>query len=398
MNSTFPSQNEKRANTIDWVKAFTCSAIFLLLLLLLLFLPKGGGGGGGLGEGSGTGAGNGSGTEAGDGSGSGNGEGNQNGAGSGKGDEDSDGSGSDTTGLAGGNASDGTGAGDTPPTLDAGAGTNPESTEDAGTSPPATTDSSAAQSEAPEEPKEEAATEPEEIERDPPPPAEAPVISLANASASPRNSAADSPPPFMGARGKSGADGGRNVGGMKVKGSTLGVILDVSGSMMPYLDALRKEIEDQFPKAIFLEVRGCSVHPSMFNREEFEKSEIWKTKDRVSVMDAMRELVEYHGVDSIYWFSDLHDSRSKMGLDQLSALVRGEDMSRFNPTDPKFKPVGFDDFPGFKGEKKKSNLAPRGPSKLKRSAFHLYVRSSDKEPDDQLDGIITESGGAFQKK
>lgn len=75
-------------------------------------------------------------------------------------------------------------------------------------------------------------------------------------------------------------------------------------------------------------------------------------------MDAIRELIEVHHVDSIYWFSDLQDERTGAALQELTTLLT---------------PVGS---------------RPNG--------VRLYVRSTDSEVDDSLAKVITQSGGNFE--
>ena len=144
-----------------------------------------------------------------------------------------------------------------------------------------------------------------------------------------------------------------------MKGEKLGVILDVSGSMSRYLEALRAEIRSRFESSFFLEVEGCIIEPSLFDPSAIPTSPDNPNR-RASVMNAIRELVEIEQVDSIYWFCDLQDERTKEGLRELEQLVRGR---------PGNTPV-----------------------------FHLYIRSTDDKPDEDLDQIIRLSGGAFEKR
>lgn len=181
---------------------------------------------------------------------------------------------------------------------------------------------------------------------------------------SPPNS--DSPNPIAGGGGSSpaaaegaGDTGGQSIGGLFVKGEKLGVILDVSGSMSRYLEALRAEIRSRFETSFFLEVEGCIIEPSLFDPSAIPTSPDNPNR-RASVMNAIRELVEIEQVDSIYWFCDLQDERTKEGLRELEQLVRGR---------PGNTPV-----------------------------FHLYIRSTDDKPDENLDQIIRLSEGAFEKR
>ena len=151
---------------------------------------------------------------------------------------------------------------------------------------------------------------------------------------------------------------GESVGGLMIQGEKLGVILDNSDSMTRYLQNLRKEIRSRFRNPIFLEVEGCLLEPSSFAQGETPRSVPGSPDERESVMDAIRELIEVHNVDSIYWFSDLQDERTGAALRELDAVL---------------KPVGS---------------RPNG--------VRLYVRSTESEVDENLAKVITLSGGNFE--
>lgn len=378
--------HEPRATPVDWTKAFTCSALFVILLLLLFFrfgsleetVPSsasvsragegdsataGDGGDGGIGDGIGTGIGDGEGT----------------------------GSGTEGEGPGGGPSGDGSGrveTGEAPP--GAGIVADPAA--------PVTGNGAAvevAETAPAEEPTtsevEEKAEEEEETESElPPPPMEDKIASLS------LTPVAAAPPPSpaglasrTGASGRSGGDsGGKNVGGMLVKGNSLGVILDVSGSMTPYLEELRKEIREKFADAVFLEVRGCSLHPT--NGAEIPVPDASMGPGRDSVMLAIRELVEVHRVDSVYWFSDLQDSQSEDALHELMQLVAGTTLSREAE-----RPGATEEFSGLDELEK---LQEGRPVENPDSVFRLYVRSTDQRPESELARIIRKSGGSFQKK
>ena len=145
-----------------------------------------------------------------------------------------------------------------------------------------------------------------------------------------------------------------------MKGESLGVVLDVSGSMQRYLPSLRKEINSQFSGAQYLEVVGCLLEPSDFNPREIEPSNARNPNSRDSVMNSFRELVEIHKVDSIYWFCDLQDERTPEALKELRYIV--------NPSNSRFPRV------------------------------HLYIRSTDEGPDRELIDIIKISKGAYETR
>ncbi len=158
----------------------------------------------------------------------------------------------------------------------------------------------------------------------------------------------------------SGEPRGQSIGGMNVKGEKLGVILDISGSMSRYLDSLRTEINSRFEAPVFLEVEGCLLEESSFDAAEIRSPRSENPNLRESVMNSIRELVEVHQVDSVYWFCDLQDERTEVALAELMTLAIG------------------------------GGNTPRG--------FHLYVRSTDENPDPKLKNIIESSGGAFEKR
>lgn len=367
---------EKRVTVKDWVKAFACSILLLLLLFLLLSLNAGGGSGTGFGAGFGfKGAGPG-----GDGDGSGVGTGDKSGIG-----ESGRASGGEDAGEAGGGLSDNSHTGGEnqngpiftfganselaeglPPGLISQNPTNPESNGDAG---------GGEKNMAPE-------TSPQ-FKGD-----RRFGGNTNNTFAIIQPNAASPPPPetgnrFVGGKGTSGKSGGkqtgRSIGGMNVKGETLGVILDTSGSMAPYLKDLREEIARNFSNAIFLEVSGCSLHTTRFKAEKFLDSSPPKDNKRRSVMDAMFELVQVYQVDSVYWFSDLQDGQRDAALQQLRSLVWGKEM----PALARGAPVPS-----------QSEVS----SSAVDSVFRLYVRSTGRTPDSGLSTIILESGGSSRTK
>lgn len=132
------------------------------------------------------------------------------------------------------------------------------------------------------------------------------------------------------------------VGGIKVRSSKLGVVLDHSTSMQPHLPALRKEIDQGFPGSLFREVYGCALtwtaNPKVLGKRDH-------------VLLAMEDLIIVKGTDALYWFSDLRDAATPAGLTRLTEL-------------------------------------------LDRSGALLYVSSVDQKPKDELEELIT----GFKKK
>lgn len=133
-----------------------------------------------------------------------------------------------------------------------------------------------------------------------------------------------------------------DVGGIQVRSSNLGVVLDNSSSMQPHLPELRKEIDKGFPGSHFREVYGCAL--------TWKPGPTTLTK-RNHVLLAMEDLIIVKKTDALYWFSDLRDPQSEAALFRLSEL-------------------------------------------LQRSGALLYVASVDRKPEDELEDLITE----FRKK
>lgn len=373
-------QEPPRATAWDWTRAITCSLLILLLLLWLLLRPTphaepGVAGGPGSGTGiEGTGPG-----------GLGEGEGPGMGDGAGLGDEGK-GRGNEDSGSAGGTNENrdtigGAIVAEEAETVAPGevAASNAETSVSVEEMPTGTVPEET--SEAVEELLAQANT------------ADDRIVTIAPGAQAPPPAPAS---PVLGGDGTSGprggSDRGKDVGGMMVKGSRLGVVLDVSGSMAPYLDDLRAEIRRQFSSAVFLEVSGCSLRPSRFDAQEFREDPPEDAK-RNGVMDAFQELVQHHGVDSIYWFCDLQDPRNDEALAELRSLVWGREMS----------PLAVERVPGatsgFSGldqlEELQNNVSTR---QAENPSVHLYVRSTGETPDPVLRKIIEESGGRFQKK
>ena len=145
------------------------------------------------------------------------------------------------------------------------------------------------------------------------------------------------------------------VGGLRIEGASLGVILDTSDSMTRYLSSLRAEVRSRFKNPRFLEVEGCLLEPSSQSRGARPTAASSGSSERESVMDAIRELIEVHGVDSIYWFSDLEDERTGAALRELAGLL--------------------------------------APSASRPDGVRFYVRSTAREVDPELAAVVTKSGG-----
>ena len=134
-------------------------------------------------------------------------------------------------------------------------------------------------------------------------------------------------------RGFGGEGNGKSIFGDKIIAKKIGVILDVSGSMQPYIYRLKEEINSNFKDAKYEEVNGCGIRESS------------------PTICAMEDLSS-QGVDTIYWFCDLQDYRNQIGMQKMKTI-----------------------------------LASRG--------IRLYVKSLDCPPDETLRQIINNTKGNF---
>jgi len=132
------------------------------------------------------------------------------------------------------------------------------------------------------------------------------------------------------------------VGGIQVRSSNLGVLLDNSSSMQAHIPKLRKEIDKGFPGSHYRECYGCALtwqaSPEAPGKRDF-------------VLLHMEDLIIVKKTDALYWFSDLRDVQSEAGLTRLGEL-------------------------------------------LQRSGALFYVSSVDQKPKDDLEELIT----VFRKK
>ncbi|MGC6426059.1 MAG: hypothetical protein ACON5H_03565 [Akkermansiaceae bacterium] len=123
-----------------------------------------------------------------------------------------------------------------------------------------------------------------------------------------------------GKKGESEGEKEAVIAGVNVRSENLGVLLDHSGSMKPFLDPLRKEISKDFPHAIFSECYGCAL---TWGVNPFSKAQ----RDRVMLF--MEDLVIVQKADAIYWFSDLNDAITEPGLNRLAKLRKQTGLSLY---------------------------------------------------------------------
>lgn len=368
MGFSIKIESVPRATATDWVKAFLCSAALVGALLLVLWNSPGSREEETISVGSSARSESGSGGEgrAGIGPGKGSGRGAE-GAGPGAGK-----SGADRSAEATEVARTGPGSESSPPVESSAPNSVPVVSTASATEPV----------NPPNEPPASREPEPASPETPPALPTEVPKFALLSPAAPSANAPTLRSPAASGVSGQSGgAPVGKNVGGMFVKGSSLGVILDVSGSMTEFLPALRAEIRSQFPDAVFLEVNGCSLSAGEGGGLEPTPG-LRVGAERASTMAAIRELVKQNGVDSVYWFCDLKDFRDGDAIHELGELVAG---TLVDPSGGEFS--GLDELKRMQQNRSRSN---------KNAVFHLYVRSVGLSPDAPLQRVIDESGGAFE--
>jgi hypothetical protein len=134
--------------------------------------------------------------------------------------------------------------------------------------------------------------------------------------------------------GKGNGRGGNGKGkilGDEIISSKLGVILDVSPSMMIHISSLKEDINKNFKNPDYHEVQGCAIRTTSIT------------------VYAIEQLAKSN-VDAIYWFCDLQDSEDPRGIDKIKNI-------------------------------------------LKNKNIRLYVKSLDFPPTPELKSVIDETGG-----
>jgi len=106
------------------------------------------------------------------------------------------------------------------------------------------------------------------------------------------------------------------VGGLKIESRRLGVVLDISQSMEPFLPAVRQEIAAAFSDAPVKEIVGCFLN----QREGY------------SIVDAIEHLVTKEKVDAVYWFTDLEDEWTMEGVSRLQWQLLAQPQGGFDRT------------------------------------------------------------------
>jgi len=143
-----------------------------------------------------------------------------------------------------------------------------------------------------------------------------------------------------------------SVFGVNIDADRLGVILDNSHSMSPYLEKLKAEITNEFPNAYFVEVNGCQltrtksaswfytspiedINPFQADRH-IDKVPTWQEhpysvflewkRDLFSAMVAVAELMK---MDTIYWFCDFDDDTYDHIIKNLGQKLIAEDVTLY---------------------------------------------------------------------
>jgi hypothetical protein len=157
------------------------------------------------------------------------------------------------------------------------------------------------------------------------------------------------------AKAKKNAEVSGEIYGTKMSSSRLGVLLDNSPSMRPYLDAVRGEIKKSFPSAQFREAADSGLHlprrrpldkndqifgdawfygempasgvnpfdPKWHQNKIYERFEphIQQVYLERNGLPALIALIRLQEVDTIYWFSDFEDDIDPRALQILKDAI-----------------------------------------------------------------------------
>jgi len=131
---------------------------------------------------------------------------------------------------------------------------------------------------------------------------------------------------------KEGSPPTGNILGTNISARNLGVILDISPSMTPYIDELERDVRSGFKNYSIERINGCEL-----------------VTTASPTIRAIRNLTSKN-VDAIYWFCDLQDEQTPKALLAMS-------------------------------------------KSLERKNIKLYIKSLDKRPNFYLVRIVNRSGG-----
>lgn len=150
--------------------------------------------------------------------------------------------------------------------------------------------------------------------------------------------------------------------GTKVSASRLGVVLDDSPSMRPYLEAVRGEISKSFPDAHYREAAGSGLQVKQFYSKgqrktpddswfyaeipigkvnpfdpKWHQAEIFDSVEphyrqislERSPLSALIALVKLQEVDSLYWFCDFEDDIDSAVLKFFGEMIQSKEVKLF---------------------------------------------------------------------
>ncbi|MDF1851072.1 MAG: hypothetical protein P1U85_09575 [Verrucomicrobiales bacterium] len=148
--------------------------------------------------------------------------------------------------------------------------------------------------------------------------------------------------------------------GTEVSASRLGVVLDNSPSMRPYLEAVRAEIGNSFPNAHFREAAGSGMSIRRYSegQQTYYLEDLWFYSEIPAVgvnpfdpkwhqpkiferyqphyrqvslernpLAALRALVENQEVDALYWFCDFEDDIDKGAFELLKQAIESHEVA-----------------------------------------------------------------------
>ena len=150
--------------------------------------------------------------------------------------------------------------------------------------------------------------------------------------------------------------------GEDIDASRLGVILDNSYSMEPYLEQLRAEIRKDFPEAYIVETNGCHMESWRFMEPWFYCAPLvgknpflaerhiprvpqWEDEPYSEYLfwtrnfpSAFRSMAELMHVDTIYWFCDFDDDHDGKTIELMQMLLKKHDITLYAHTLSKSPP------------------------------------------------------------
>ena len=113
-----------------------------------------------------------------------------------------------------------------------------------------------------------------------------------------------------------GEERGGSIGGTFIYSENLGVVLDISGSMTPFIESLKYEIAQSFQSPHYRETFNCVLQnipcPPRLDLNKLQYGD---------TMISFAELLIINQVDTLYWFSDLRDGQSPAALRRLLDMV-----------------------------------------------------------------------------